>query len=43
MKADIVPNSKGKGEDFNVECSDEKEINSDVQHRIEELFRGYRL
>ena len=43
MKADIVPNSEGKEEDFNVECSDEKEINADVQHRIEELFKGYRL
>lgn len=34
---------EGKPEDYNVECSDEKEVNADVQHRIEELFKGYRL
>ena len=43
MKADIVNASEGKAEDFNVECADEKEINANVQHRIEELFKGYRL
>ena len=43
MKADVVNDSEGKAEDFNVECADEKEINANVQHRIEELFKGYRL
>ena len=43
MKADVINDSEGKAEDFNVECADEKEINANVQHRIEELFKGYRL
>lgn len=43
MKADVVLDSDGKVEDYNVECSDEKEINSDVQLRIEELLKGYHL
>lgn len=43
MKADVVSDNDGKAEDYNVECSDEKEINADVQHGIEELFKGYRL
>lgn len=43
VRSDVIPNNEGKGEDFNVECSDEKEINADVQHKIEELFKGYRL
>lgn len=42
MKAKIVSDYDGKTDDYNVDCSDEKEINTDVQHRIEELFKGYR-
>ena len=30
MKADVVNDSEGKAEDFNVECADEKEINEDA-------------
>lgn len=43
IKADVISSNDGKTEDYNVECSDEKEINADVQHRIEELFKDFRL
>lgn len=36
-------NEAGILDDYNVEREDEKEINSDVQNQIDELFKGYRL
>ena len=42
MKAEVKRNKSGQEDDFNINCEDEKEINENIQHQIQELFKDYR-